>query len=304
MSEVAGPVPLSYPRSSGDRREEETDVGESRAIGRSEAGPVTVQSLREDLAVLGVERGSVLLVHSSMSSLGWVCGGVQAVVRALREALGPEGTLVMPAHSAELSEPSYWQDPPVPESWWPLIRAQMPAFDPAATATRGMGVVAESFRSLPGVVRSNHPTASFAAQGPLAHEVCATHQLEDGLGEGSPLAAIHRLGGHVLLLGVRHESNTSLHLAERRAFGAAQITIKTGAPLMERGQRVWKTFEEPDVDSDDFAALGEHLESRRGLVTKGLVGNAVARLMRQADVVDAAVPWLIEHRNADGTCPT
>lgn len=254
--------------------------------------------------MLGVSRGSLLLVHSSMSALGWVCGAQQTVIAALRHVLGPEGTLVMPAHSAGLSEPSYWQNPPVPDSWWPVIRAQMPAFDPAATPTRGMGVIAEAFRALPGVRRSNHPTASFAALGPLAEEICGTHDLEDGLGNGSPLGAMYRLGGDVLLLGVRHDSNSSLHLAERRAFGTAQITIPTGAPVMAGDRRVWRTFDEPDVDSDDFVALGEHIEAHEGLVTTGLVGNAVARLMRQQAVVDAAIPWLIGNRNADGTCPS
>jgi aminoglycoside 3-N-acetyltransferase len=103
--------------------------------------PVTATSLKKDLAALGVKPGMVLLVHSSLSSLGWVCGGAAAVVEALETILTPDGTLVMPTHSAGLSEPSLWENPPVPESWWQIIRDEMPAFQTDLTPTWGMGFV-------------------------------------------------------------------------------------------------------------------------------------------------------------------
>src|SRR5512137_1004372 len=118
---------------------------EADAIARSTRGPVTVSSLKTDLAALGVTPGMVLLVHSSLSALGWVCGGAQAVIQALTELLGPAGTLVMPAHSGGLGDPAQWRNPPVPESWWQTILDEMPPFDPALTPTRSMGVIAETF---------------------------------------------------------------------------------------------------------------------------------------------------------------
>ena len=95
--------------------------GEARSIAASPA-PVTVAGLASDLRALGVRPGSVLLVHSSVTALGWVCGGAQAVALALRAALGPEGTLVVPTHSNTNSDPTEWANPPVPEAWWPVIR--------------------------------------------------------------------------------------------------------------------------------------------------------------------------------------
>src|SRR4051812_44021852 len=114
---------------------------EAAAVERARAGPATVDSLVADFATLGVVPGMTLLVHSSLSALGWVCGGVQAVVLALEKALGPDGTLVMPGHSGDLTDPAGWRSPPVPEAWWPIIRATMPAFDPDLTPTRGMGAI-------------------------------------------------------------------------------------------------------------------------------------------------------------------
>ncbi len=91
--------------------------------------PATIESLQTDLRALGVRPGMVVLVHSSLSAMGWVCGGSVAVVTALQKVLGSTGTLVMPAHSSGLSEPSKWEGPPVPESWWPVIREDLQIMD-------------------------------------------------------------------------------------------------------------------------------------------------------------------------------
>ena len=94
---------------------------EGQVVHKTET-PVTVESLQADFEVLGIEKGMTLLVHSSLSAMGWVCGGPVAVIIALQEVLGETGTLVMPTHSTDLSEPSQWENPPVPESWWQTIR--------------------------------------------------------------------------------------------------------------------------------------------------------------------------------------
>jgi aminoglycoside N3'-acetyltransferase len=90
---------------------------------RAGSAPVTRSRIADDLGRLGVRRGGVLLAHSSLSTLGWVCGGAQAVVEGLLDALAPDGTLVVPTHTGGNSEPADWRNPPVPRDWWPVIRA-------------------------------------------------------------------------------------------------------------------------------------------------------------------------------------
>jgi aminoglycoside 3-N-acetyltransferase len=258
--------------------------------------PRTRDSLAADLRRLGLQAGMVVIVHSSLSSLGWVCGGPVAVVQALLDVITPDGTLVMPAHSGELSDPSYWQHPPVPEAWWPVIRETMPAFDPRCTPTRGMGRIAETFRTWPGALRSSHPQDSFVAWGKHAEFISANHALEFGLGEQSPLGRMYDLDGQVLLLGVPYGNNTSFHLGEYRAPGGKSEV--QGAPIMENGQRVWKTFTTLEVDSDCFDELGVDFE-RTNPVTIGLVGSATTRLFSQRAAVDFAQEWITEKRNTN-----
>ncbi len=260
--------------------------------------PRTRASLAADLRALGVRSGSVLIVHSSMKSLGWVAGGTVAVAQALLDVLGPGGTLVVPTHTPDNSDPAGWQHPPVPESWWPIIRSEMPAFDPALTPSRWMGQFPETVRTWPGAMRSDHPHVSFAALGAAAREVTASHRLDEMLGEQSPLARIYERDGDVLLLGVDHSSNTSLHLAEYRQNRAPRS--RNGAAAMVDGARTWVEWEDVDVDEGDFGVLGEHLDSD-GLVTLGLVGSAQSRLMRQRAAVDFAVGWMNTHRNVSST---
>lgn len=257
---------------------------------------ITVASLVEDFQALGVPETDTLLVHSSLSALGWVSGGAQAVIEALIQSMGEGGTLVLPAHSAVLSNPANWINPPVRSDWWEPIRASMPAFHPHLTPTRAVGVIPELFRSQPDVQRSNHPAYSFAARGPLAARILAEHRLEDGFGETSPLAALYDLDAAILLLGVGYESCTMLHLAERRAAGKDAPSVREGAPILENGQRVWKEYDEPSVSSDDFAALGTDFESDKIGIKVGCAGRSQSRLISASALVDFAVPWLKEHR--------
>ncbi|KAB1188619.1 MULTISPECIES: aminoglycoside N(3)-acetyltransferase [Haloferax] len=256
--------------------------------------PNTVSSLASDFRRLGIDAGDTLLVHSSLSSLGWVVGGPQAVVDALQAVLTDDGTLVMPTHSGQYTDPAGWENPPVPDDWVETIRETMPPFRPDVTPTRGMGAIPECFRAYPGVVRSDHPTFSFAAWGAGADEVVADHRLDDGLGEQSPLARVYDRDGHVLLLGVGHDRNTSLHLAEYRADFEKE-RIQSAAPLLRDGERVVFEYDDIDIDSDDFEQLGADFESEVGL-TEGPVGAGTAKLVNQPTIVDFAVDWFEVHR--------
>ncbi len=259
--------------------------------------PVTRASLGADFRAIGLTEGATVIVHTSMSRLGWVAGGPQAVIDALLDTIGSRGTLVMPTHSGQLTDPAGWRAPPVPESWWETIREEMPAYDPARTPTRNMGAVAESFRTHPGVRRSAHPHVSFAALGPARDRIVGEHPLGSMFGERSPLARLHDLGAHVLLAGVGHGNNTAIHLGEYRADFPGKRTGMEGAPMCVDDERRWVRFEEVLPDDGDFAALGEDFARETGQERRGGLGWGEGRLMRVRAIVDYAEGWLAKHRS-------
>ncbi len=257
--------------------------------------PATQPSLAADLAALGVQPGMVLLLHSSLKLLGWVNGGAVAVILALEQVLGAEGTLVMPTHTADNSDPANWENPPVPESWWQTIRETMPAFDTALTPTYYMGVIPETFRKQTGVLRSDHPDASFAAWGKHARAITDKHALPLVFGDQSPLARIYELDGWVLLLGVGHGNNTSLHLAEVRAR-IPHPTYRRGAAMRVDGLRQWVNWEDLVWNDEDFVALGADFARETGLQRAGKIAHADALLLPQRPLIDYAILWLEQHR--------
>ena len=151
-------------------------------------------TIERQLRDLGVRQGGVLLVHTSFRAVGPVEGGPLGLVRALRGALGPAGTLVMPTMTDGAT-----------------------VFDPRSTPTHEMGITAELFWRQPGVLRSDHPGGSFAAEGRLGARIVAPQPLSPPHGPDSPVGRVHDLDGQVLLLGVAHSESTTV--AGRRDMG-------------------------------------------------------------------------------------
>jgi aminoglycoside 3-N-acetyltransferase len=265
---------------------------------RSTERPATTASLLADLRELGVAAGDVLIVHTSLRSMGWVAGGAAAVVDALLAAVGADGTVTMPAHSGDWSDPSGWANPPVPEDWWVPIVEGRPAFDPYGTPLRQMGAVAENLLLRRATLRSGHPLHSHMAHGPHAAAIVADHPLEDSFGDRSPIGRLYDLDATVLLIGVGHANNTSLHLAESRAAWPGKPTVTQRSTVtIEDVSRV-VTWHALDPDADDFDDVGAVLDDS-GIVRFGTIGQSTVRIARQRDLVDRAVAWFEAHRPFD-----
>lgn len=255
--------------------------------------------LKEDivraLQELGIKEGQTVMVHCSLSKLGFVCGGPQMVIEALLETVGEEGTIMMPTQTWKNLDPTtgvHWEEP---EEWWQTIRDHWPAYDKRITPTNTMGAVAEMFRQWPGTYRSDHPARSVAAKGKHAEYLTKDHDLSNIFGDGSPLGKLYELDGKVLLMGVGYDKNTSLHLADARAEYPSKHTVTESSAIMEDGKRVWKSYDTLYVDGEDFEQIGEAFEKDCAVRTTTL-GNATLRFMKVRDLVDYAVAWIEVNR--------
>lgn len=271
-------------------------TGEAAVVART-IEPITKPMIMTALTAVGVESGAVVIVHSSLSGVGWVVGGARTVVEALLEAVGDDGTIVMPAQAA-LSDPATWVNPPVPESWHETIRANEPAFDPDLTPIPGMGQVAEHFRHRARIRHSGHPAVGFVARGAHADAIVARHPLEHALDDSSPLGRLYELDARIVLIGVDHDNNTSLHLAEHRADYPGKRTVTQSAPMMSDGIRRWVDYADLDRDEDDFVNIGAAFSAAGGdHVTAPLGYGRVAACSMRA-LVDFAVTWFEQNRGA------
>ena len=256
---------------------------------------VLKQDIRAALAQVGVREGQTVMVHTSLSSLGFVCGGAQVVIEALLEAVGSEGTIMMPTQSWKNLDPAagvHWQEP---EDWWQLIRENWPAYQKDITPTNTMGAVAEMFRRWPGTLRSDHPARSVAAWGKHAQYLTEHHDLSNIFGDGSPIGKLYELDGDVLLIGVGYDKNTSLHLADARAEYPGKHQVTEHSAILEEGQRVWKAYSTLFVDGEDFNQLGAAFE-REHPVSQAPLGSGTIKRMKQRTLVDFAVGWMEENR--------
>lgn len=256
---------------------------------------VTPSDITTALKELGMQKGQAVMVHTSLSSLGYVCGGAQSVIEALLESVGDGGAIMMPTQSWKNLDPEagvYWQEP---KEWWQAIRENIPAYDKRITPTNSMGAVPEMFRQWQGTLRSDHPARSVAAWGRYAQYLTENHDLSNIFGDGSPIGRLYELDGYVLLVGVGYDKNTSLHLADVRAEYPGKHTVIESSAILIGGQRIWKSYETLAVDGEDFSAIGEAFE-QTGKVRHVPLGNGILSMMSQRELVDFAVKWIGENR--------
>jgi aminoglycoside 3-N-acetyltransferase len=261
--------------------------------------PHTRAELAAALSDLGLKAGGVVMIHASIRAVGPTFGGPDEIVRALEDALAPNGTLMMYV-SCAFGFDDVGRNIMTPEEE-AVVRAHQPAFDfQTARANREFGALAEFFRSTPGTICSEQVCARMAARGARAAWLTADAPLNYGFGKASPLAKLCEADGHVLLLGSNHDEVTLLHHAEHIADFPDKRIARYVVPLIQNGRRTWVPCEEVETadrahDSwpdnffelivDNFIAHHDGTHACR----RGKVGGADAVLMRATALVDHAV---------------
>jgi aminoglycoside N3'-acetyltransferase len=236
---------------------------------RSLAEPLTQDNIVEALRSLGIQEGDGVVAHVSLHAMGLVAGGAGAVAKALLEAVGPRGTLMVPTptFSAAINDRWYAQ---------PFELDETPA-------DHDVGPVPEVLRRMPEALRSHHPLMSVAAIGPLAGELTREHPMNEPV---RPFQRLAELGGWILLIGEDHTANTTIHVAEVLAevpYLSGPVAAVMRTPMGMRRRRMESSF----GCSDGFNRLAPFLQ-----IKEGRVGQAPASLMRGREVIVTALTLL------------
>ncbi|NYS49670.1 AAC(3) family N-acetyltransferase [Streptococcus danieliae] len=215
--------------------------------------PVTEADFRSLFADLGLMKGDLVLVHASLSALGYVVAGAEAIFKALQEQVGTEGTIVVPSQTVEISDPSSWQYPAVPSEWFESIRENMPAYDRKTSFSKSMGQFSNYIGRLPQAARSDHPMYSFTAIGKQAEAIVEIDGLDFPFGENSVLSKLYDAKAKIVMIGTDFETNTSLHLAEH---SVGRDAIVERSKILRYGEATWCEFKNIDFDLyDDFLEI-------------------------------------------------
>lgn len=238
----------------------------------------SIKDLAQDFRALGVQEGDVIYLHSSLKSVGECENGADTVIDAILEVLGSNGTLAVPTHTYSVpgSKPPFTMDTP-----------------------SIVGHITNVLRQRPGAIRSRSATHSSAAIGRYAKELMENHCMSNPLASESPLARVAERGGKILLLGVGHSSNTTIHMAESLS-GVGYTTVpfrgnkeKMAHYLDDRGETVLVKQTEISGCGHHFGVI-EGILKYEGLTHFGHVGNAVSQIMRSSNVVEKAIELLKE----------
>lgn len=223
---------------------------------------LTKNKLVEEFKEIGIREGMVLVVHTSLRNIGYIEGGPEVVIESLLEILGDEGTLVMPS-----------------------MTSGEELFDPKTTPTDDMGIVAETFWRMPGVLRSIHPNSAFAAYGKHAYEIVAEHPIDQPEGIKSPIGKVFQLDGRILLLGVSHDANTTIHLAE----SLNEVPYRKYSTMLISNEGKVEEIEVLLINHccQNFKKI-ESLLKEKGYLTVQRIGNGICQFMKASDVVEVA----------------
>lgn len=247
----------------------------------------TRRTLNEHLVSLGVSAGDLLMVHAGVRSVGRIIGGVNSLVHALFDAIGPEGTL-----AAYVDFEPFFEEDDEPSA--------IPVFDKrVAHAARDHGVLHETLRNWPGALRSDHPDAGVVAIGPLAEFITGDHPFEYGYGEQTPFERIVERIGRVLMIGAPLDTITLLHHAEHKARIPGKRVHRYRRLMPGPYGPEWIDFEEFDtrdpvcnwLPADCFERIARDALAA-GIGRTGQVGEAASYLFDAPALVRFGVDWL------------
>lgn len=233
-----------------------------------------------------LNRNDSCIVHTSLSSFGYLIGGEKTIVDTLKKVLN-DGTIMMIGQTADLCDPVEWRYPPIIKSLQETAFTAMPAYD-KTTPIHYIGVTPEYFRTSNDVYRNNHPLYSVCVWGKDAKEICRDRPYDMPYGADGVLQDMYNKDAKILMLGTDYESCTALHLAES-TIGRQPIYERAPAKMKDGTTKIIE-FANADLDMyDDFNEFGSYFENKFPNVVKKIrIPKGNISLVPMKQLVDEA----------------
>lgn len=184
-----------------NRKRKKNAVRAEIKLQESSGQGITKADLIKQFGDAGIQKGDHVLVHSSLSKIGFIEGGPEVFIEAILELIGETGTLLMPTSPNGGYQLDYIRN--------------LNVFD-VLESPSALGKITEVFRTMPGVLRSASPTEPVSALGSKAEWLTSGHLGEETpYTANSPFARLAEIGGKILYVGVTLDNaGTSLHVLE------------------------------------------------------------------------------------------
>ncbi len=256
----------------------------------------TRASLRDDLRRMGIVAGDMIMVHAAMSKVGPLLNGPDALIGALCDVIGQDGTLLAYASWDSVHDDLLDEQGRVLTQW----RDHVPGFDAARSrAVRMNGILPEFIRTTPGALRSGNPGASIVAIGREAGAITADHPQDYGFGENTPLARLVAKSGRVLMIGAPWDTMTLIHHADHLARVPDKQVLRYEVPFAAKDGTHWRFIEEFDTCDPPIEGMPEdYIEQivqafvAQGQARQGMIGKAPSLLVEAPAILRHAIGWL------------
>ncbi|MEG0265087.1 MAG: AAC(3) family N-acetyltransferase [Erysipelotrichaceae bacterium] len=250
---------------------------------------VTRKDIKRQLEAMGIQKGMLLLVQGNALDLGYISGGSQAMIDAIMDCVGYEGTIVMPSFTLDLVDPACMSKNHIDKESWEDVRESSYPFNKKLSKPTDCDELVLQFMRNDGIVRSYHPNYSFLAWGKYAKVICDKHPLHFGLSKDSPLGKLYDLNAYVLLLGSEYKDCAIFNLAH---YNSEKLPIRiVSAPIEKSKKTAWKDMLDLELNNEGFNVVGEVMEERK-IVRTTYLGLGKCRLFSAREAVKIATAYL------------
>ncbi len=259
-------------------------MGMKEIIAKSDK-PLIKQDIIDGLRKLGLKQDDYVMVHSSLSSFGYIVNGANDIIEALMEVVS-DGIIIMPGHHSVNSNVRRWCNPPVPESWFETVEQNI---RPASKEVEpgGVGKIPRVFGRYDGVKHTHHPFVALQVYGKYPKELMQ-QPLNRPHSMNGPFGYLYHHNIKLLMLGSDYDNLTFMHLASN----VMEHYMDMYSNIYKDGEVVRVKYEIEDDEPEDFIEIGKSFEeSQKESIKIGKIGLAACKLIEGKALIDFAVEY-------------